>query len=129
MITMDKLKQYVGNRIHLASPTLKIHSNKPGDKTTYPYCVFKVYNNSQNESICERYTLQLDFWDKASNNEENIDTTIILTHIEAVKISFKDGYQTESDGAFKIELEFNSEVPDDMKGVYHHIQKYLLKVF
>jgi hypothetical protein len=129
MITYDKMLQYIGARIHLASPTIKIFSNKPERTSDYPYCVYKLFNNSHDESICERYTLQIDFWDKASNNEENIDTTNILMHIENVKGSFKDGIQSESDGAFKSELTFNSEVPEDTRGIYHHIQKYLLKIF
>lgn len=125
MLTFGKLKEYIGLKIDTAT-TLNVFSNKVPNDKSYP-CIVMKFPDCTPEEVRERWTLELDFWDKEADND--VDSTDVLVAVEAIKAAFNRGWQTETGGFFRTYLDFEGEIPDDTPGVYRFNQRYELIMY
>lgn len=126
-MTFAKFKQYIGEKIDAAT-TINVYATKPPSDAVFPYCVYKLKNINNDNLIMEKWLCEIDYWNKSASNEDEIDSTTILTAVEAVKAVIHKGWQVESDGFFKTYLDFADEIPDDEPGIYRFHQRYYIEL-
>lgn len=127
MMTFSKFKGYIGAKIDGAT-TINVYGTKAPNDAVYPYCVYKLKNVDNPSLIKEVWACEIDYWNKAANNENEIDSTAILTAVEAVKAVMNGGWQVESEGFFKSYLDFADEIPDPDDGIYRFQQRYIIEL-
>lgn len=127
MMTFARLKQLIGEKIDAAT-TINVYATKPPQDAIFPYCVYKLKNVTNDSLIIEKWLCEIDYWNKATSNEDEFDSGSILTAVEAVKAVMNGGWQVESDGFFKCYLDFADEIPDDSPGIYRYHQRYYLEL-
>lgn len=127
MMTFAKFKEYIGAKIDAAT-TINVYGTKPAKDAIYPYCVYKLKNIDNPSLIKEVWACEIDYWDKAANNEDEINSTAILAAVEAVKAVFNGGWQVETDGFFRANIDFADEIPDPQDGIYRFQQRYLIEL-
>jgi len=127
MMSFEKFKGYIGAKID-AAVSMGVYGTKPANDAGSIYCVFKLTNIDNPSLIKQVWTCEIDYWNKAANNEDEIDSTAVLTAVEAVKAVMNGGYQVESEGFFRSYLDFASEIPDPLPGVYRFQQRYIIEL-
>lgn len=125
MLTFGKLKEFIGLKIDTAT-TIGVYSNKVPNDKSYP-CVVMKFPDCTPEETKEVWTLELDFWDKEADND--VDSTDVLTAVEAVKAVLNRSWQVETGGCFKSYLDFAGEILDDTVGVYRFNQRYEITMY
>jgi hypothetical protein len=127
MMTFAKFKQYIGEKIDAAT-TINVYATKLPSDAVFPYCVYKLKNISNENINKEIWQCEIDYWNKAATNEDEIDSTAVLTAVEAVKAVIHKGWQVETDGFFRGYLDFADEIPDDTPGIYRFNQRYIIEL-
>lgn len=127
MISFSNLKKYICSKIDAAT-TLNVYSLKIPQNTTNPYpCIVVYFYNIDNPSLIKQvWIIELHYWN--SVNSDSVDSSSVLTAVEAVKAVMNGGWQVESDGFFRTYLENEREIPEPQPGVYHYYQQYICEL-
>ena len=122
-----KLKEYIKDRLENLSE-LPVYDGKADENATFPYLCFHFPSSSFEFRNKKDRILEIDFW-----NDSNDDSGI-LAAAEKVKsgngevIGLDGSYQTESEGFYRANIEFEGEIQTQERNVSHFNQRYLLEV-
>lgn len=129
MLELTNLKYYIKERLEQLSG-LNVYDGVAKDNPTFPYIVFKLpsASNTMRMTRTDRI-LEIDFW-----NDSNDDSAILAA---SQIVRFGDGgslygldnsFQNEAEGFYKCYWDFEGEIPDPEKEIYHFNQRYILQV-
>lgn len=128
-MVLTKLKYYIKQRLEEISGINVYEGNAP-DNAVFPYLVFKFPSASNAFRVTRTdRIMEIDYWN------DNNDDTSVLAASEIVrngdgdqKIGLDFSRQNEAEGFYKCYWDWEGEIPDPDKEIYHFQQRYILQV-
>lgn len=122
-VELLKLKQYIYDRLKSLT-TIQVYDGKipsNADEISFPYVVFKIPSSAFDDTSAIRIC-ELDYWDNTNDDSE------ILQAAEDVKTGFNKYWETQIDGFYKSDIDFEGEIETENKNISGWNQRYILKV-
>lgn len=124
---LDKLKLYISARLSNLV-TIEVTNKIALKKSTYPLLIYKFKPCTYNVRHRKDWILELDFWDNKIDDSDIIQQSIYVKNGRLSYIGLNNSTQSEEEGFYVCEIEFESPIEEIEPGISRYNQRYLVKV-
>ena len=128
---IDRLQYYIAQRL-LTLTDINVYNKVVPDEANYPYVVFKAITSSHNIRHRKDWILELDYWEDSNDNTAILQAAINIktgrTVDEVKYIGLDSSTQTEAEGFYYCNIDFEAELPSLEPNVSRYNQRFLIEV-
>lgn len=122
------LRLYIKARLLNLITIEKLYHKKAPDIATPPYIVYKFMPCNYNVRDRKDWQLEIDYWDDGSDDTDIVQQSIYVKNGRESYVGLNKSTQTEAEGFYRCEIEFESPIEDLEPNISRFNQRYLLMV-